>query len=179
MFKSQQPLVLFITLLLFSCGAPKTNNTESETEEDLFLNKVDSVLSIADTEIENIIHHNIEDEKEHQELINTINRLNSIVTRLKYNLNEKESVNIELIESNDSLILVNYEKDDLIESQKYFIKNLEEKIKYKDLQHLESTKQYEAIVYRLEDSLSTLNDSINNMTLFIMDNVRQSKRGGY
>ena len=44
---------------------------------------------------------------------------------------------------------------------------------------IEQTAQYEAMVYRLEDSLSVLNDSLYNMEVFIKENVRQSKLNGY
>jgi len=43
----------------------------------------------------------------------------------------------------------------------------------------EQITQYEDIVYRLEDSLSVLNDSLYNMNIFIKNNVRQSKLNDY
>jgi len=44
---------------------------------------------------------------------------------------------------------------------------------------VESAAQYEAMIFRLEESLSVLNDSLYNMEVFIKQNVKQSKLNGY
>lgn len=178
MFKSKFQIILPITLLFFSCGNVTTHEIEV-FEEDNFISRVDSILNIADEELEHIQHDNVEDERIHNELIITANKLESLVNIYKKQLNEKNELIDILTDEVDSLVLTNFDKLDLIENQKYIINNLEEKLKYKDINHREQVVQYEAELYRLSDSLITLNDSLYKVIIFINDNVRQSKRGDY
>ena len=176
MFKSQWTLIL-IPLLMVSCFEPTQDVVvKEENVEDNFLNKVDSLLTIADEELEIIIHHNLEDQKEHDELVETTRKLNNLIYNYKKDIEEKtkviENITNKLDSTTNSL-------NGVIENKNYFISQLEEKIKYKDIQHKEQVIQYEAELFRLDDSLRTLNDSINIMRLFILDNVKQSKRIDY
>lgn len=176
MFKSQWTLIL-VSLFMVSCFEPTQEvEVKEEIVEDNFLDRVDSLLIIADEELENIIHHNLEDQKEHDELVETARKLNVLIYNYKKEIEEKSN---DIITLSDRLDSTTNSLNGIIENQNYFIGQLEEKIKYKDIQHKEQVVLYESELFRLDDSLRTLNDSIDRMKLFILDNVRQSRRGDY
>ena len=178
MFKSQQPLIIFVmTLLIMSCNTPtKEFKPEGKPEEENILTRIDSVLSYADDEMENIVHNNEESQKEHEWLINEIKRL-------KKEISKRNTVIEETITDyngiSDSLITIIGVQEDIITQKEYTIQILKDKLYYLNSQMTEQSAQYEAMVYRLEDSLSVLNDSLYNMEVFIRENVRQSKLNGY
>jgi len=162
---------------MVSCFEPTQDvEVKEEIVEYNFLNKVDSLLIIADEELENIIHHNLEDQKEHDELVETTRKLNVLIYNYKKEIEEKDNNITILLDKLDS---TTNSLNNTIENQNYFIGQLEEKIKYKDIQHKEQVVLYESELFRLDDSLRTLNDSIDRMTLFILNNVRQSRIGDY
>jgi len=177
MFKSQQPLILFMTLLMTSCFTPTQKNVPSEeTKPDVFLERIDSVLSYADNEIENIVHTYEESEKEHDILVNEIKRLNKEISKRN---NVIEEITTDYNDLTDSLITIIGIQEDIVTQKEYIITNLENKLHYLNSQMTEQVVQYESIVYRLEDSLLVLNDSLYNMSLFIKSNVRHSKLNNY
>ncbi len=177
MFKSQQPLILFMTLLMTSCFTPTQKNVPSEeTKPDVFLEHIDSVLSYADNEIENIVHSYEESEKQHNILVNEIKRLNKEIS--KRNILIKE-ITIEYNDLTDSLITVIGLQEDIVIQKEYTIQILEDKLYHLNSKMNERVIKYEDMVYRLEDSLSVLNDSLYNMEVFIKQNVKQSKLNGY
>jgi len=177
MFKSQQPLILFMTLLMTSCFTPTQKNVPSEeTKPDVFLEHIDSVLSYADNEIENIVHTYEESEKEHDILVNEIKRLKKEISKRNTII---EEITTEYNSLNDSLITMLVIQEDIITQKENTIKKLEDKLYYLNSQMTEQVTQYETMVYRLEDSLSVLNDSLFNMSIFIKNNVRQSKLNNY
>ena len=177
MFKSQQPLILFMTLLMTSCFTPTQKNVPSEeTKPDVFLEHIDSVLSYADNEIENIVHTYEESEKEHDILVNEIKRLKKEISKRNTII---EEITTEYNSLNDSLITMLVIQEDIVTQKENTIKKLEDKLYYLNSQMTEQVTQYETMVYRLEDSLSVLNDSLFNMSIFIKNNVRQSKLNNY
>jgi len=163
MFKSQQPLILFMTLLMTSCFTPTQKNVPSEeTKPDVFLEHIDSVLSYADNEIENIVHTYEESEKEHDILVNEIKRLNKEI--LKRN-NVIEEITTDYNDLTDSLITIIDVQEDIITQKEYMITNLENKLYYLNSQMTEQVVQYESMIYRLEDSLSVLNSHIEELNI--------------
>lgn len=177
MFKNQQPLILFMTLFMMSCITPTQKNVPSEeTKPDVLLEHIDSVLSYADNEIENIVHMYEESEKEHDILVNEIKRLKKEISKRNIII---EEITIDYNDLTDSLITVIGLQEDIVIQKEYTIQILEDKLYYLNSQMTEQITQYEDIVYRLEDSLSVLNDSLYNMNIFIKNNVRQSKLNDY
>ena len=163
MFKNQQPLILFMTLLMTSCFTPTQKNVPSEeTKPDVFLEHIDSVLSYADNEIENIVHTYEESEKEHDILVNEIKRLNKEI--LKRN-NVIEEITTDYNDLTDSLITIIDVQEDIITQKEYMITNLENKLYYLNSQMTEQVVQYESMIYRLEDSLSVLNSHIEELNI--------------
>jgi len=163
MFKSQQPLILFMTLLMTSCFTPTQKNVPSEeTKPDVFLEHIDSVLSYADNEIENIVHTYEESEKEHNILVNEIKRLNKEI--LKCN-NVIEEITTDYNDLTDSLITIIGVQEDIVTQKEYMITNLENKLYYLNSQMTEQVVQYESMIYRLEDSLSVLNSHIEELNI--------------
>jgi len=174
MFKNQQPLILFLTILISSCTT-STQEVEStiELENDVILSQIDSVLSYADSEIENIIHNNEESEKEHDLLINEIKRLKTEVNNRNSIIQE---ITTDYNELSDSLTSVIDIQNDIITQKEYTITNLEDKLYYKNSQMVESTAQYEAMIFRLEDSLSILNVYIDELSVVRNVGSTDSKR---
>lgn len=163
MFKSQQPLILFMTLLMTSCFTPTQKNVPSEeTKPDVFLEHIDSVLSYADNEIENIIHTYEESEKEHGILVNEIKRLNKEISK-RNNLIEEITTDYNVL--TDSLITIIGVQEDIVTQKEYMITNLENKLHYLNSQMTEQVVQYESMIYRLEDSLSVLNSHIEELNI--------------
>lgn len=176
MFKGKWSLIL-ISLIMVSCVEPTNNvGTKEEVVEDNFLSRVDSLLIIADEELEHIIHTNLEDQKEHDELVETIKKLNSLIYNYKKQIEEQTTTISELTFNLDS---TTNSLNEVIENQNYLMTVLEDKLKYIKIEHVEQVVQYESELFRLGDSLRTLNDSIHNMQLFIIDNVKESKRINY
>jgi chromosome segregation ATPase len=160
-----------------SCFTPTQKNVPSEeTKPDVFLEHIDSVLSYADNEIENIVHTYEESEKEHDILVNEIKRLKKEISKRNTII---EEITTEYNSLNDSLITMLVIQEDIITQKENTIKKLEDKLYYLNSQMTEQVTQYETMVYRLEDSLSVLNDSLFNMSIFIKNNVRQSKLNNY
>lgn len=174
MFKNQQPLILFLTILISSCTT-STQEVEStiELENDVILSQIDSVLSYADSEIENIIHNNEESEKEYDLLINEIKRLKTEVNNRNSIIQE---ITTDYNELSDSLTSVIDIQNDIITQKEYTITNLEDKLYYKNSQMVESTAQYEAMIFRLEDSLSILNVYIDELSVVRNVGSTDSKR---
>ena len=163
MFKSQQPLILFMTLLMTSCFTPTQKNVPSEeTKPDVFLEHIDSVLSYADNEIENIVHTYEESEKEHDILVNEIKRLNKEILKRNNVIGE---ITTDYNDLTDSLITIIDVQEDIITQKEYMITNLENKLYYLNSQMTEQVVQYESMIYRLEDSLSVLNSHIEELNI--------------
>lgn len=174
MFKSKQPLILFVTLFMSSCFTPTQKNVSSEeTKPDVFLEHIDSVLSYADNEIENIVHSYEESEKQHDILVNEIKRLNKEIS--KRNILIKE-ITIEYNDLTDSLITVIGLQEDIVIQKEYTIQILEDKLYYLNSQMTEQVTQYEDMVYRLEDSLTVLNTYIDDLGTIRNVDSTESKR---
>jgi hypothetical protein len=162
---------------MMSCITPTQKNIPSEeTKPDVFLEHIDSVLSYADNEIQNITHTHEKSEKEHNILVNEIKRLNKEILRRN---NLIEEITTDYYGLTDSLItIIGIQEEDVTQKQ-HIITNLENKLHYLNSQMTEQVVQYESMVYGLEDSLSVLKDSLYNMNMFIKNNVRQSKLNDY
>jgi len=174
MFKNQQPLILFMTLLMTSCFTPTQKNVPSEeTKPDVFLEHIDSVLSYADNEIENIVHTYEESEKEHDILVNEIKRLNKEI--LKRN-NVIEEITTDYNDLTDSLITIIGVQEDIVTQKEYMITNLENKLYYLNSQMVEQVVQYESMIYRLEDSLSVLNSHIEELNIIQKEGSLERKK---
>ena len=176
MFKSQWTLIL-VSLFMVSCFEPTQDvEVKEKIVEDNFLDRVDSLLIIADEELENIIHHNLEDQKEHDELVETARKLNVLVYNYKKEIEEKSN---DIVILSDRLDSTTNSLNGIIENQNYLITVLEDKLKYIKIEHREQVVQYESELFRLDDSLRVLTDSIDKMRVFIIDNVKESKRADY
>jgi len=167
---------VILSILLTSCGLDVNEDYKDSIEkEDVILSQTDSLLSFVDEEINNIIEenkkheeefHTLEDkvkeyestikleQKSHDELINEIKILRGQITT-------KDSINL-IISSN-------------LEFKEYELKILKEKINYMNIKFREETAMYESMVFRLEDSLSNLEQKLIIMESFIEGNVRPSK----
>jgi len=175
MFSTKKPIILILSLLLFSCGETIDNSKNTLEIDSSILSQTDSLLNIVDEEFEHIIHDSeIRNRKVNElegrveEYVNVIvmdkkeqSLLNSKIELLITECQEKDSINKTLLLS--------------VENLSYQIKKLEESKYYLNSQMKEQNVLYETEIYRLEDSLSFLNNKINHLELFIKDNIRQSK----
>jgi hypothetical protein len=175
MFSTKKPIILILSLLLFSCGETIDNSKDTLEIDSSILSQTDSLLNIVDEEFEHIIHDSeIRNRKVNElegrveEYVNVIvmdkkeqSQLNSKIESLMVECQKKDSINKTLLLS--------------IENLNYQIKKIEESKYYLNSQMKEQNVLYETEIYRLEDSLSFLNDKINHLELFIIDNTRKSK----
>jgi chromosome segregation ATPase len=157
-----------------SCFTSTQKNVPSEeTKPDVFLEHIDSVLSYADNEIENIVHTYEESEKEHDILVNEIKRLNKEISKRN---NVIEEITTDYNDLTDSLITIIGIQEDIVTQKEYMITNLENKLHYLNSQMTEQVVQYESIVYRLEDSLFVLNSYIEELNTLQREGSLENKK---
>jgi len=177
MFKGQQSLILVILLLMFSCHTPTKNPIkEANTEDDMFLKHIDSLLVYADTEIENITHNHEENDRKYQILINEIKKLKKEISN-RNNLIQK--ITSEYNSLNDSLISVNRNQKNIISQKNYVITNLEKKIYQKNLELDDLNTKYENETNRLDSIISVLNnylDFLNEGAVEISNEKKDTKK---
>jgi len=175
MFSVKKPIIVLFSLLLFSCGETIDTNKDTVKIDSRILSQTDSLLNIIDEEFEHIIHDSEVRNRKVNELEGRVEEYENVIV-----LDKKEQ---SLLNSKiESLIMECQEKDSTnkvlllnIENLNYQIKKIEESKYYLNSQMKEQTVLYEAQIYRLEDSLSFLDDKINHLELFIRDNIKQSK----
>lgn len=179
MYQYKQTLILLISLFIISCGTPTDMNNEQNNTRDRFIESLDSMLLYADEELEHIRHDNDEEKKEHERMVNRINTLSNKMDEITFKLMECFIENSNVIELSDSLsnVIETQKSTDRLKSNQ--IEKLNRKIEDINLKHKREVLIYSYKEQILTDSISTLNDSINNLKTFILDNVKQSKRDGY
>ena len=165
--------IIFLSIVLTSCG-DEAINIPIEDNESL-LTQTDSLLSIVDEEFEHIIEENIKHEEEFHTLEDKVKEYENTIKleqKSHYELiNEIKKLRDEKT-TQDSLNTIIKSK---LELRDYELKNLKEKINYMNIKFKEETVMYESMVFRLEDSLSNLNQKLTTMESFIEENVRRSK----
>lgn len=170
MFKSQQPLILFMALFIMSCFTPTQKNVPSEeTKPDVFLEHIDSVLFYADNEIQNITHTYEESEKEHGILVNEIKRLNRELSNRNILIGEIMS---DCKSTIDSFTIIN-DNQKIILSQNY---SMIENLTNKNTRLIQLDKENKSKIKLLEDTISNMQNSINrlNEKLIIVLNNQKS-----
>lgn len=179
MYQYKQTLILLISLFIISCGTPTDMNNEQDNTRDRFIESLDSMLLYADEELEHIRHDNDEEKKEHERMVNKINRLS-------YKIDEITIKFVECFQENSNILLLNDSLSSIIETQKNNdrIKNIQIEKLNKRIEDINLKHKREVLIYGykeqlLMDSISTLNDSINNLKTFILDNVRDKKLEGF
>jgi uncharacterized coiled-coil DUF342 family protein len=162
-----------------SCGAPTNIDNEQSNNRDIFIESLDSMLLYADEELEHIRHDNDEEKKEHERMVNRINTLSHKMDEITFKLAECFIENSNVIELSDSLsnVIETQKSTDRLKSNQ--IEKLNRKIEDINLKHRKEILIYGYKEQVLMDSISTLNDSINNLKTFILNNVKQSKIGDY
>lgn len=174
MFKSK--FLPFIGIIMFSsCINETRKEIEVKPKDNHVLSVTDSLLRVVDEEFEHIKHDDEEHEKVFNHLIRQVNQYKQTVN----DLNSK----IQILEDEKLMISAGIsEKDSIIgrlkgtiEQRNYRIDNLNEKIKWNNIAFKEERDRYEEMVFRLEDSVSVLNFSVDKLKDFIRDNVRESK----
>lgn len=174
MFSSKKSII-FLFLLLVSCGEKPTNQEQFDENDIEILSKTDSILSIVDEQFEEIIHNRELQTTEVSELQNTVSEYKSTLVNDQKIQNELNRKIVLLINSNkekDSTInILNL----TIESITYRVERLESKIKINQDKTLEERSMYEAIIYRLEDSIKISNEKIEFLLEFISEGTRPIK----
>lgn len=174
MFKSK--FLPFIGIIIISsCTNETRKEIEVKPKDNHVLSVTDSLLKVVDEEFEHIKH----DDEEHNKVFN---HLISEVKQYKHTVNRLNS-KIQVLEDEKLMISAGIsEKDSLIdtlegtlEQRNLRIDQLNEKIKWKDVAFREERDRYEEMVFRLEDSVSVLNNSVYELQDFIRYNVRESK----
>lgn len=179
MYTYKQQLILFMSLFIMSCGEPVGINNEQNETRDIFIESLDSMLVYADEELEHIRHDNDEEKKEHERMVNKINRLSYKIDEITIRLKECHQENSSVIEISDSLLkIIEIQKNsDKLKSNQ--IEKLNKRIEYINLRHKRESLICGYNEQVLIDSISTLNDSISNLKTFILNNVRDKKLEGF
>lgn len=179
MYQYKQTLILLISLFIISCGTPTDMNNEQNNTRDRFIESLDSMLLYADEELEHIRHDNYEEKKEHERMVDRISTLSHKIDEITFKLAECFIENSNVMALNDSLsnVIETQKSTDRLKSNQ--IEKLNRKIDNINIKHKREVLIYGYKEQVLIDSISTLNDSINNLRIFILDNVKQSKRSDY
>lgn len=175
MFRYTTITILLITL--FSCGQPSENEvTKIETQEmDYILSMSDSLLSIADIEMDHIKEHSMDVNKRIEYLKNKNKRYES-------KLEENSLKLVEFILEIDSLRTVIDNKNTTIRSLNNTVKNkdliiqLNMKTIKQNQSNIDSMSEFcETEIDKLVGTIEILNDSINNIMHDINEHLKQHK----
>lgn len=171
------PTVILIASLaiLVSCSYNQENTEIKEEKKGGALSVTDSLLSIVDSEFEAIKH-----EGEEHEIV-----FNQLLDRLEYYKFQITQKDAQIIGMEENIAILKSElarADSSIKKLEWWIKDTsvklssaESSLRWEKIRSREERAMYDAMVYRLEDSLLVLSDSIQRMELFIRQNVRSSK----
>ena len=161
--------------ILVSCSSNQESPEILERKNSSALSVTDSLLSIVDSEFEIIKH-----EGEEHEIV-----FNQLLDRLDYykiQILQKDTQIIGMEENIDILKSELIRADSSIKKLEWWINDIsvklssaESSLRWEKIRNKEERAMYDAMVYRFEDSLLVLNDSIQRMELFIRQNVRSSK----
>ena len=172
---------IIFSILLFSCGQPTTEEITKETEiteNSYILSVTDSLLNVADSEIENIRHVSKEKEGKITQLENKvqsdITQINGLTETLDYFTSVVDSLN-NVIDNKDTEI---YTLSERLKTVEFFYSRSAQDVKEKD--KLLKKKYLEFVELRsnidsLNDSIVKLNDSISNIMESINSNLKPNK----
>jgi len=146
---------------MFSCLTPRQEKIQTdETDTDIFLSHIDSVLNYADSEIDNIVHSNRESELEHKLLIGEIKRLNNEIYNRNRMIDEIMSDSKSTI---DSLTKINLNQKIIISQNHSMIEILEnknEKLVQLNIENKYKIDLLEDTIYNMQNSMKSLNEKL-------------------
>jgi chromosome segregation ATPase len=167
--------------VLFSCSSAPEKielSGDDNSQKSHALSVTDSLLNIVDEEFEHIKHDAERNENMYNQLLEKVRISQSII-------NSKDEQIYGLVEYIDTLKYEIARRDssiDKLESElikrETSLNKLRESNKSGRVRMREERAMYDATIFKLEDSLSILNDSIYRMELFIKQNVRPAKLRG-
>lgn len=173
MFRYTPTLILLLTF--FSCGSPQEVKNQYEDEYDYIMIIADSLLTIADNEMEYIRNHSNSTEDK-------IDKLEGKIDLYRYKLSNYENTHTTLYNVIDSLNVKGKEKDRIITSLKETIKNkdliikLNQKTINRKNQNLNDiTNKCESEIEKLVLTVELLNDSINSIMETINNSLKPNK----
>ena len=165
MYTYKQQLILFMSLFIMSCGEPVGINNEQNETRDRFIESLDSMLVYADEELEHIRHDNDEEKKEHERMVNKINRLSYKIDEITIRLAECFQENSNIIELSDSLSNVIETQKNSEELKRGQIEKLNKRIEDINLKHKREVLIYSYKEQVLIDSISTSTDKSKPLSI--------------
>ena len=172
---------IIFSIFLFSCGEPTSEEITKEieiTENSYILSVTDSLLNVADSEMENIRHVSKEKEGKITKLENQVKsdnvQIDGLTETLDYFTFVVDSLN-NLIDDKDTEI---YTLSERLKTVNFFYNRSAQDVKEKD--KLLKKKYLEFVELRsnidsLNDSIVKLNDSIVNIMHTINENMKPNK----
>lgn len=179
MFRYTNTIIFFI--FLFSCGQPTTEKISKDveiTENSYILSVTDSLLNVADGQIENIRHVSKEKEGKiiqlESKVQSDISQINGLTETLNYFTSVVDSLN-NVIDNKDTEIYTLSERlkivDFLYNRSNQDVKEKDKLLKKKYLEFVKLRSDIDS----LNDSIVNLNDSIDNIMESINHNLKPNK----
>lgn len=175
MFSTKKPIILILSLLLFSCGETIETNGDTVEIDSRILSQTDSLLNIVDEEFQHIIHdREIKDEEFHR-LEDKVQEYQNVIVL------DKEQQN-DLTQRIEELVKVCEEKDSILNTlldesliNNIIIDSLKQELIIEKNSIEESQKLYDSLLKDYKNMVSLKDEKINYLELFIKDNIRKSK----
>ena len=175
MFSTKKPIILILSLLLFSCGETIETNRDTVEIDSKILSQTDSLLNIVDEEFQHIIHdREIKDEEFHR-LEDKVQEYQNVIVL------DKEQQN-DLTQRIEELVKVCEEKDSILNTlldesliNNIIIDSLKQELTIEKNSIEESQKLYDSLLKDYKNMVSLKDEKINYLELFIKDNIRKSK----
>ena len=175
MLSPKKPIILILSILLFSCGETIENNRDTVEIDSRILSQTDSLLNIVDEEFQHIIHdREIKDEEFHR-LEDKVQEYQNVIVL------DKEQQN-DLTQRIEELVKVCEEKDSILNTlldesliNSITIDSLKQELNIEKNSSEELQKLYDSLIKDYKNMISLKDEKIIYLELFIKDNIRKSK----
>lgn len=175
MLSPKKPIILILSILLFSCGETIENNRDTVEIDSRILSQTDSLLNIVDEEFQHIIHdREIKDEEFHR-LEDKVQEYQNVIVL------DKEQQN-DLTQRIEELVKVCEEKDSILNTlldesliNSITIDSLKQELNIEKNSSEELQKLYDSLMKDYKNMISLKDEKIIYLELFIKDNIRKSK----
>ena len=175
MFSTKKPIILILSLLLFSCGETIETNRDTVEIDSRILSQTDSLLNIVDEEFQHIIHDREIKEEEFHRLEDKVQEYQNVIVL------DKEQQN-DLTQRIEELVKVCEEKDSILNTlldesliNNIIIDSLKQELTIEKNSIEELQKLYDSLLKDYKNMVSLKDEKINYLELFIKDNIRKSK----
>ena len=175
MLSTKKPIILILSLLLFSCGETIETNRDTVEIDSRILSQTDSLLNIVDEEFQHIIHDRVIKDEEFHRLEDKVQEYQNVIVLDKEQQNDLTQRIEELVkvcEKKDSTlnVLLN---DALLST--ITIDSLKQELKNEIDSNNELTKMYDSLIKDYKNTIELKDKEIYYLESFIRNNTRKSK----